>query len=35
LQMRKEIPSYKNAWNFMTSCKPVSFWRTLLHGVNK
>jgi hypothetical protein len=25
LQMRKEIPSYKNAWNFMTSCKPVSF----------
>jgi hypothetical protein len=25
-----------NAWNFLTSCKPVSFSiRTLLHGVSK
>jgi hypothetical protein len=24
-----------NAGNFLTSCKPVSFSRTLLHGVSK
>jgi hypothetical protein len=32
--MNLRLPS--NAWNFLTSCKPVSFSRrTLLYGVSK
>jgi hypothetical protein len=32
--MNLRVPEY--AWNFLTSCKPVSFpRRTLLHGVSK
>jgi hypothetical protein len=29
------LPVPKNAGSFLTSCKPVSFSRTLLHGVSK
>jgi hypothetical protein len=31
--MNLRVP--ENAGNFLTSCKPVSFSRTLLHGVSR
>ena len=31
--MNLRVP--QNAGNFLTSCKPVSFSRTLLHGISK